>query len=226
MSRLDPDDENAAEKMRRIFGPTQIDHQIRQAIQFCWMALPKEKRNVDELERQIRRLVDRALRDCGRISMSFLGRGDGIGHGTDHHNCRSRPAWLARVQCRTPHDARLDIDRSFRGLLPPPHRWESRSWSNRAETQETNYSFVPFLGGIFGVLSLLFCPIHGARYFAWVPLILDLSFPMFLYAVFVLGAFRTHPKDGDRGEFDTSTRNCPNCGRENSIYTRVCPRAV
>lgn len=27
------------------------------------MGLPKEKRNVDELERQIRRLVDRALRD-------------------------------------------------------------------------------------------------------------------------------------------------------------------
>ena len=61
--RLSPDDENAAEKMQKLFGPTQIDHQIRQAIQFCWMALPKEKRNVDELERQIRRLVDRALRD-------------------------------------------------------------------------------------------------------------------------------------------------------------------
>jgi len=33
--------ENAAEKMRAFFSPSQIDHQIRQAIQFCWMALPK-----------------------------------------------------------------------------------------------------------------------------------------------------------------------------------------
>ena len=36
---------------------------MRQAIHFCWMSLPKDKRNVDELERQIRRLVDRALKD-------------------------------------------------------------------------------------------------------------------------------------------------------------------
>ena len=72
-----------------------------------------------------------------------------------------------------------------------------------AQRRKKNYSFVPFFGGVFGALSLLFCPIHGARYFAWVPLILDLTFPMFLYAVFVLGAFRTHPKNDDRGEFDT-----------------------
>jgi hypothetical protein len=61
--RLNPDDEEGMKRMQKVFGPSQIDHQIRQAIQFCWMALPKEKRNVDELERQIRRLVDRALRD-------------------------------------------------------------------------------------------------------------------------------------------------------------------
>ena len=27
-----------------------------------------------------------------------------------------------------------------------------------------------------------------------------------------------------RQALDTNTRNCPNCGRENSVYTRVCPR--
>jgi hypothetical protein len=36
---------------------------LRQAMQFCWMALPDDRRNAEELERQIRRLVDRALRD-------------------------------------------------------------------------------------------------------------------------------------------------------------------
>ena len=60
--------------MREFFSPSQIDHQIRQAIQFCWMTLPKEKRNVDELERQIRRLVDRALRDCREDFDEFFGK--------------------------------------------------------------------------------------------------------------------------------------------------------
>jgi hypothetical protein len=72
--RIDPSDENAAEKMQEFFGPTQIDHFIRQAVQFCWMALPKEKRNVDELERQIRRLVDRALRDVREDFDEFFGK--------------------------------------------------------------------------------------------------------------------------------------------------------
>jgi hypothetical protein len=72
--RIGADDDNAAEKMHKFFGPTQIDHQIRQAIQFCWMAPPKEKRKVDELERQVRRLVDRALRDVREVFNEFLER--------------------------------------------------------------------------------------------------------------------------------------------------------
>ena len=67
-------DEQGMEKMREFFSPTQIDRQIRQAIQFCWMALPKEKWNVAELERQIRRLVDRALRDCREDFDEFFGK--------------------------------------------------------------------------------------------------------------------------------------------------------
>jgi hypothetical protein len=45
------------------FGPHQIDQSIRQAVQFCWMCLPKERRTPEELEKQVRRLVDRALKD-------------------------------------------------------------------------------------------------------------------------------------------------------------------
>jgi hypothetical protein len=73
---LDPneDDEQRAEKMLDMMGPNHIDHQIRQAIQFLWMVLPKEKRNVDEIERQVRRLVDRALRDLREDFDSFFGK--------------------------------------------------------------------------------------------------------------------------------------------------------
>ena len=70
---FDMSDDDAADKMRQFFSPTQIDHQIRQAIQFCWMGLPKEKRNLDEVERQIRRLVDRALRDLREDFQQFFG---------------------------------------------------------------------------------------------------------------------------------------------------------
>ena len=72
--QIDPGDEESIEKMRGFFGPTQIDHQIRQAIQFCWMGLPKEKKSVDEVERQIRRLVDRALRDLREDFDEFIGK--------------------------------------------------------------------------------------------------------------------------------------------------------
>ena len=70
---INPDDEEGLEKIRELFGPTQIDHQIRMAIQCCWTGLPKEKKNVDEVERQIRRLVDRALRDLREDCDQFFG---------------------------------------------------------------------------------------------------------------------------------------------------------
>lgn len=59
----DANGEESLDQMHDMFGPSQVDLQIRQAIQCCWIGLAKDKRNVDELERQIRRLVDRALRD-------------------------------------------------------------------------------------------------------------------------------------------------------------------
>ena len=43
--------EEGADKMLEFFGPMQIDQQIRRAVQFCWMGLPKEKRSLDEVER-------------------------------------------------------------------------------------------------------------------------------------------------------------------------------
>ena len=47
----------------RFFGPSQVDHMVRQAIQMCWMGLPDEKRTIDQVETQVRRIVDRALKD-------------------------------------------------------------------------------------------------------------------------------------------------------------------
>lgn len=52
-----------AEHMADFLGPAQVDQTVRQAIHFCWMGLPKERRNTEELEKQVRRIVDRALKD-------------------------------------------------------------------------------------------------------------------------------------------------------------------
>jgi hypothetical protein len=76
MESFSPDDPGAADKFRNMFGPGQIDQQIRQAIHFCWMTLPANKRNVDEVERQMRRILDRALKDLRDDSQAF-GMGEG-----------------------------------------------------------------------------------------------------------------------------------------------------
>lgn len=74
--KFDPNDPDAKKHMRAFFSPQQVDQQVRQAIQFCWMALPPEKQNIEEVETQIRRIVDRALKDLRDDSASFsLGGG-------------------------------------------------------------------------------------------------------------------------------------------------------
>ena len=63
--------EDAAQKMADFFGPGQVDQFVRQAIQTCWMALPKDRKTAEELERQVRRIVDRALKDFRDDSEQF-----------------------------------------------------------------------------------------------------------------------------------------------------------
>ena len=58
-----PDEEGGA-RMQEMFGPTAVDNLIRQAISMCWMCLPTEKRSIEEVERQLRRLLDRALQNA------------------------------------------------------------------------------------------------------------------------------------------------------------------
>jgi hypothetical protein len=57
--------------MRSMFGPGQIDTSVRQAIEMCWLMLPEEGKSVDELEKQFRRIVDRALKDVREDAQAF-----------------------------------------------------------------------------------------------------------------------------------------------------------
>lgn len=65
--------EDSAARMAEMFGPGHIDQMIRQGINFCWMALPKDRRTADEVEKQIRRMVDRALKDFREDQEQFSG---------------------------------------------------------------------------------------------------------------------------------------------------------
>jgi hypothetical protein len=68
---FDPKDAEAVNRLRSFISPQQVDQQIRQAIQFCWMMLPPDRKNVAEVEKEIRRIVDRALRDLREDSSGF-----------------------------------------------------------------------------------------------------------------------------------------------------------
>jgi hypothetical protein len=57
------DDPESRDRMRSFMGPGQVDEQIRQAIQFKWIMLPDERKTVTEVERLIRQIVDRALKN-------------------------------------------------------------------------------------------------------------------------------------------------------------------
>jgi hypothetical protein len=70
IEQFDESDPKQRERARAFMVPF-VDQQIHQAVQHCWMALPDDKRNVEEVRRQILRLVDRALRDLNEDLEGF-----------------------------------------------------------------------------------------------------------------------------------------------------------
>lgn len=72
MAALSSDDnpENM-KKFRAMMGPSQVDQMLRHAISACWMILPDDKKTVDELERQLRRIFERAMRDLREDEAAF-----------------------------------------------------------------------------------------------------------------------------------------------------------
>lgn len=56
--------ESDPQKLKEIIknlGPQYLDNQIHQAIVFCWMSLPDEKKSIIELEQHFRARVDYVL---------------------------------------------------------------------------------------------------------------------------------------------------------------------
>ena len=66
-SGLDP----MASRMREHLGPFAVDSSARTLITTCWRSLPEERRNVEEVERQVRTLTERALAEFREDSVAF-----------------------------------------------------------------------------------------------------------------------------------------------------------
>ncbi|MBN2584642.1 MAG: hypothetical protein JXL80_16380 [Planctomycetes bacterium] len=64
-------DEGDMERMREFFSPAQVDQSLRQAVMFCWMMLPPQDRSVDRVEAEVRRIMDRVLRDWHEDAAAF-----------------------------------------------------------------------------------------------------------------------------------------------------------
>lgn len=71
MAKFSPEDPEGMKRMRGMFGPQQIDQQIRQAIGMCWMMMPDDKKTPDAVGAEIRRIVERALKDLAEDAQRF-----------------------------------------------------------------------------------------------------------------------------------------------------------
>jgi len=62
-----PDDPD----LGKFFNLKTVDHMVRQAVMFCWMMLPKDRRTGTNLRWEVRRIVARALKDLREDAEAF-----------------------------------------------------------------------------------------------------------------------------------------------------------
>jgi hypothetical protein len=58
-------------EMRRMMGPGAVDQSIRMAISHCWMIMPPNKQNPAAVSKEIRRIVERALKNLEEDAKAF-----------------------------------------------------------------------------------------------------------------------------------------------------------
>jgi len=64
-------DEEDVSDIVNAMGPGAVDKQLREVMHLCWLSLPKNRRSIDELQKQMRSLVDRAIKDWQEDSARF-----------------------------------------------------------------------------------------------------------------------------------------------------------
>lgn len=54
-----------------MISPGEVDSQVKDAIWFCWMNAPKDKKTVEYVDAEIRRITERALKNLREDAKSF-----------------------------------------------------------------------------------------------------------------------------------------------------------
>ena len=62
--------------MDEMFGPTQADDAVRQALAAVWRSLPRSKRDPDTIEKHLLRLTKRALANFREDELAFEDEND------------------------------------------------------------------------------------------------------------------------------------------------------
>lgn len=70
-AKCSPDDPDSRKRVRAMMGPQQMDQQIGQAISMCWMMMPDDKKNLDAVAAEVRRIVERALANLKEDAQAF-----------------------------------------------------------------------------------------------------------------------------------------------------------
>ncbi len=60
-----------SDQYRNLVGPNGVHQPIAQAITSCWHLLPKDTRSMERLEAEVRRIVDRALKNVKEDAEAF-----------------------------------------------------------------------------------------------------------------------------------------------------------
>ena len=63
--------EEAVKAIRSFQGPQAVGQALRMAVSMCWMMLPDNRKNVNEAEVEIRRLMDRIFANLREDAKAF-----------------------------------------------------------------------------------------------------------------------------------------------------------
>ncbi len=67
----DPDARKNMRAMHAMMGPQHVDEHVRRAIQTCWMMMPEGQQTPEAVAAEIRRIVERALKDLADDARAF-----------------------------------------------------------------------------------------------------------------------------------------------------------
>lgn len=65
------DEREYIENLRLSMGPQHLEQMIRQCVGLCWTMLPQDKRNIGEVESQLRRVFERAMSNLREDASQF-----------------------------------------------------------------------------------------------------------------------------------------------------------